>query len=227
MPRLLAFDLAPRIGGRPATGALALAAAERVIHRVHGDATHPRAPPQPATLARLADGEQLVLGVADLADRGETLAAHHPHFRRAEPQRHVVAFLRHDLRARARAAAQLPTLADLQLHVVHGGAQRDLEQRHRVPHSDVRSRPGDDAVRDAQSLGREDVALLAVAVVQQGDARRPVRVVLDARDLRRNRELLAAEVDAPVLTLVAAAHVAARDVALVVASARPFHRLEQ
>src|SRR6266487_4413619 len=45
--------------------------------------------------------------------------------------------------------------------------------------------------------------------------------------LRGERELLAAEVDAPVLTLVAAAHIPARDVALVVAPAGPLERLEQ
>src|SRR6266508_3156931 len=73
MPRLLALDLAPGVRWGPATRALALAAA------------------QPARLPRFADRQQLVLGVADFADRGEALAAHHPHLGRAEAQRHVIA----------------------------------------------------------------------------------------------------------------------------------------
>src|SRR5258706_1682590 len=227
VPRLLALDLAPRIRGRPATRALAFAAAERMIDGVHRHAADAGTAAKPARLPRLADRQQLVLGVADFADRRETLAAHHPHFRRAEPQRDVVAFFGHDLRAGPGAAAQLAAAADLQLDVVHRGAQRDLEQRHRIPDADIRAGTGDDGVAHIQALGRQDVALLAVTVVQQRDAGRPVRVVLDARDPRRNGELVAPEVDAPVLPLVPAAHIPARDVALVVAPTRPPQRLEQ
>src|SRR5881394_1860854 len=160
VPRLLALDLAPRIRGRPATRALAFAAAERVIDGVHRDAAHAGAATQPARLPRLADGQQLMLGVADFTDRGETLAADHAHFRRAQPQRDVVAFFRHDLRARAGAAAQLAAATDLQLDVVDRRAQRDLEQRHGVAGADIRARTRDHRVADVQSLGGQDVAFL-------------------------------------------------------------------
>ena len=72
---------------------------------------------------------------------------------------------------------------------------------------------------DAQTGGREDVALEAVGVVEQRDARRPVRVVLDRGDLRRHAVLGALEVDDAVAALVAAALMARRDAALVVAAA--------
>src|SRR5712671_7425103 len=225
--RLLAFDLAPRIRRGPAARALAFAAAQRVIDGVHRDAAHARAATEPPALARLADRQQLVLRVADFADRSEALASHQPHFGRPEAQRDVVALFRHDLRARPRATAQLAAAADLQLDVVDRRTQRDLEQRHRVAGPNIRARTGHDVVADVQALGRQDVALLAVAVVQQRDARCAVRVVLDARDARRNGELVAPEVDAPVLPLVPAAHIPARDVALVVAPTRPPQRLEQ
>src|SRR6266404_8896394 len=227
VPRLLALDLAPRIRGRPATRALAFAAAEGVIDGVHRHAADAGAAAQPPRLPRLADRQQLVLGVPDFANRRKALAAHHPHFRRAEPERDVVALFGHDLRARPRAAAQLAAARDLQLDVVHRGAQRDLEQRHRIAGANVRPGPRDHRVADVQPFGREDVALLAVIVVQQGDARGPVRIVLDAGDARRNGELVAPEIDAPVLPLVPAAHIPARDVALVVAPTGPPQRLEQ
>src|ERR1044072_799380 len=210
VPRLLAFDLAPRIRRRPAARALAFAAAERMIDRVHRDAAHPRAAAEPARLPRLADRQQLVLRIADFADRGETLAAHHAHFGRAQAQCHVVAFLRHDLHAGAGAAAVRPAAADLELDVVHRGAGRDLDQRHPIPDADIRAGTGHDVVADVQPLRRQDVALLAVRVMQQGDARGAVRIEFDRRDARRDRELVAPEVDAPVLPLVAAAHVAGR-----------------
>ncbi len=97
----------------------------------------------------------------------------------------------------------LAALPDLELDVVHRGAERDLAQRQRVAGPGVRARPRDDRVALAQPLGVEDVALLAIGVHDQGDAGAPVRIVLDLRDLARDPELVPLEVDLPVLPLVA------------------------
>ena len=64
----------------------------------------------------------------------------------------------------------------------------------------------------------KDVALLAVDVVQKGDAGAAVRDVLDGSDLRGHAVLLALEVDDAVAALVAAALVPRRDAAVVVAA---------
>ncbi len=53
--------------------------------------------------------------------------------------------------------------------------------------------------------GGDDVALLAVAIEEQGEAGRAIRIVLDGRHPRGNAELLAAEVHLAQLPLVAAA----------------------
>src|SRR5439155_7904334 len=90
VPSLLPFDLPPGIGGWPAAGRLALTAAERVVHGIHRDAPHAGHPPEPAALAGLAHRQELMLCVRHLADGGEAFAAHHTHFRGAEPQRDVV-----------------------------------------------------------------------------------------------------------------------------------------
>src|SRR5690606_241767 len=68
------------------------------------------------------------------------------------------------------------------------------------------------------AVGRHDVAALAVGVQQQGDVRAAVRVVLDALHARRDPVLVPAEIDDPVALLVAAALVAHRDAAVVVAA---------
>ena len=73
----------------------------------------------------------------------------------------------------------------------------------------------------------QDVALLAVRVVQEREARRAVRVVLDGRNLRRNALLLAAKIDRAVLLLVAAAAMPDGDLAVRVASARALLRLDE
>ena len=58
-------------------GASALAAAKRMIDRVHGHATNLRPLAKPSVAARLADGNVLVLDIADLSDRGPALDVDH------------------------------------------------------------------------------------------------------------------------------------------------------
>ena len=84
--------------------------------------------------------------------------------------------------------------------------------------------PGDDRVADLHARRLQDVALLAIGVGEQRDARRAVRVVLDRRHLRRDVLLVALEVDDAVEPLVPAAAPPRRQLALVVAAARAMQR---
>ena len=82
------------------------------------------------------------------------------------------------------------------------------------------SGPDDHRAADFQTDRREDVALLAVGIVQQRDTRRAVRIVFDRRDLRRNAGFVALEIDhRGKLLLVTAADEAAGDAAAAVAAA--------
>src|SRR6266481_7443208 len=73
----------------------------------------------------------------------------------------------------------------------------------------------------------EDVALLAVGVVQQRQVRAAIRVVLDGRHFRGHAELFAPEVHLAVGLLVAAAAVPDHDFTVIVAPAGAFFRLHQ
>src|SRR5581483_10363066 len=111
---------------------------------------------------------------------------------------------------------------------VHHRDGRDEAQRQVVARLDVR--PG--TVLHPVALGQagraEDVALLAVRVVQQRDPRRAVRVVLDVRDLGRHAVLVRpAEVDQPVGPLVATALVPGGDAAVHVPAAPRVQRAHQ
>src|SRR5688500_12732635 len=110
MSRLLALDLAPGRRRRTATRALALAPAERVIHRVHRHATDLGPLAQPAALPGLAHRKELVLRVAHLTHRGQTPAVDQPHLRGAEPESDVFALLGYHLRAGTGGAGELATL---------------------------------------------------------------------------------------------------------------------
>src|SRR4051794_22945462 len=97
----------------------ALAAAVRVVHRVHGGAAGLRSHAHVALAACLAHRDVLVVGVADDAHGRAALRTHHAHLPGGQAQRRHVALLRHQLDARAGGAAELAAAAGLHLDVVH------------------------------------------------------------------------------------------------------------
>src|SRR6267142_823452 len=91
----------------------------------------------------------------------------------------------------------------------------------------VRALAGRNRRAHFQSHGMQDVALVAIRVVQQRQIRAAVRVVLDGRYFRGHSELVAPEVHLPVLLLVSAAAVPDHDFAVIVAAARALLRFQQ
>src|SRR5690606_25177741 len=83
---------------------------------------------------------------------------------------------------------------------------------------DVCVRTGYDLVADLQAFRSDNITLLAVHVVDQGDVRRTVRIVLDRRDVADDAVLIPLEVDDAVFTLMSAAMVANRNFTLVIAA---------
>src|SRR2546427_3337245 len=95
--RLVALGgLAPR-RHRMIALALALAAAHRVIDRVHDGAAHRRPEAAPAHAPSLADRHVLVIEVAHLADGGHAVERDQPYLARGQPQRGPIAFFREQL----------------------------------------------------------------------------------------------------------------------------------
>src|SRR5690606_27912101 len=129
---------------------------------------------------------------------------------------------------RTRGAGDLRAAAGAELDGVQHGTGRDVAQRQVVAGLDVGAGTGLDGVTLRQLVRRHDVALGAVRVVQQRDARRAVRVVLDVRDLGRHAVLVVTtEVDHAVGALVATTLVAGRDPTGVVATAGLRQRTNQ
>src|SRR5688572_26206333 len=179
----------------PTTGGLALAATVRVVDRVHGHATGLGADALPAVAAGLADLDELGLGVAHGADGGPAVDGDPPHLGAGQAQGGEVALLGHQLDAGAGRAGHLGAATGLQLDVVHRGADRDVAQRHGVARADLRALAALELVADLHALRGEDVALLAVVVVQQQEAAVAVRVVLDRGHGGGHAVLGATEVD--------------------------------
>src|SRR5690606_34236539 len=202
--------------------------AVRVVDGVHRAAALVRLAAEPAGTAGLAEDDVLVVGVADRADRGVALAVETAQLARGHPDGDVRAVAALDLDAGARGARQLGALARHHLDGVDDRAHRDEAQRHGVAHLGLRLGAADDGAAHVQLVGGEDVALLAVGVVEQGDAGAAVRVVLDRGDLGGHAFLVATtEVDDAVATLVAAATEARGDAPVVVAAARLLQRAHE
>src|SRR5690606_16307901 len=196
-----------------------LAAAVRVIHGVHGDAAHRRAYAAPPARAGLAELAQVVLAVPHLADRRAAFHVHAAGLARAQPQGHVGALTRGDLRPAAGRAHELAALPGLHLDAVHRRAHRDVLQLERVARLDRRIVAGDDRRALLDVLRRQDVAPLAVRVLHERELPTPAPVGPEPLAHPRHAVLVAPEVHQPVALLVAAALVPRRDAPRVVAPA--------
>ena len=211
----------PQGGDRVATtGGAALAAAMRVIDRVHRDATRLRTLALPARAAGLAVVRVLVVGVGDRADRRHAGAVDEALLARVQAHDDVGAVATDDLRIGAGRARDLAALAGLHLDIVDDRAHRHLPHLLGAARLDVGGCAGHHAVADREALRREDVGLLAVLVSDERDEGRAVRIVFQPLDGRRHVLLAPLEVDQPVGALVPAASVARRDATRIVAPAR-------
>src|SRR5690606_8003773 len=125
-------------------------------------------------------------------------------------------------------ARELGAASRLELDRVDDRSRRDVPQREVVARLDVSRGTVLDEVALLELLRREDVALLAVRVVQQRDARGAVGVVLDVRDLRRHAVLVVTtEVDHAVGALVATTLVAHGHTTGIVTAALVVQRADQ
>src|SRR5690348_3516888 len=202
----------------PARGA-ALAAAMRVIDRVHRHAAHRGLLAEPAVAAGLADDDVLPVRVGHGADRGAAFGADHAHLARGEAEQRVAGVAADELDEGAGGARELAALACLHLDIVDDGADRDVAHRHGVARLDVDALARDDGIAFLQALRRQDVGELAILIAQERDEAAAVRVVFEAHDLCRHVEFGALEVDDAIAPLVAAAAPALGDAAVIVAAA--------
>src|SRR4029079_18682572 len=191
------------------TGGLALTTTVGVVNRVHRHTADGRADAQPALAAGLAPVDVALLGVADLADRGAAALVDQADLTGRHAEVGHRALLREQLHGGTGGAGELGAATGTELDRVDRGTDRDVAERQVVARLDVGPGTVLDAVTLLQVARGEDVALLAVGVVQQRDARGAVGVVLDVRDLRRHAVLVVTtEVDHSVGALVSATLVA-------------------
>src|SRR5262245_53719578 len=205
----------------------ALTTTVRVIHGVHGHTANGRANTHPARAAGLAERFVLVIQVADLANRGHAVYGKLSHFAGRQLDQRQIAFFAQQLSGSAGGANQLAAAARIQLNVVHHRARRNVPELQRIAGKDVGLIAGAHRCSDLETDWVQDVALVAIRIVQQRNVRAAVWIVFDRRNLGRNPILVAPEVYLAVLLLVSAAAVPNHHFAVVVAAARTLFRLEE
>src|ERR1700709_2243897 len=129
--------LAPGSYRVPTGGVVGLAAAVRVVDRVHRHTAALRPLALVAAATGLADLEVLVLGVGEHADCGATVGADQAHLRGRQAQGHHLALLGGELDRSACRAPELAALAGGELDVVDERAGRHVAKRKRVARFDV------------------------------------------------------------------------------------------
>src|SRR5262245_30886053 len=211
---------APGSDRMTAAGGAPFAAAMRMVDRVHGDAAIVRTPAHPALAAGLADRNVHVVGVRDRPDRPHAAAVDQALLGGIEPDDDVVAVAADDLRIGAGRARDLAALAELELDIVHDGADRNVAERHGIARLHVNMLAGDDSIAGRDPLRRQNIGELAVLVLDERDEGGAVRIVFEPLNGRRHVELAALEVDLAISLLVAATAEAHGDPAVVVAAAR-------
>src|SRR5580692_8686435 len=228
VPRLVpARRLAPRCHGMPAARSLSFTAAMRMVYRVHRYTAVVRTLTQPPRPSGFADRHILVIDVADLPDRRHAVLRNLARLARRQLHQRVLFFLRYELRRTTSRSHHLSALAGFQFQIVNNRTWWNITQRQCVTNENVGLGPAQHLLPNLQSLGLQNVALLAIGICQQRDARRAVRIVLDRRHRRRDAGLIALEVDNPQLALVAATDKPHRRVARVAPSARTRLRFDQ
>ena len=186
-------------------GRFALAAAVRVIARVHYGTSYGRSDTQMSGLTCLTYSHDFVIEVAYLTDSCLTLNRNVSHFAAGKFKRCKSAFFRHKLRSHTGGSRHLTALTGLKFHVVYHSTYGNILQGKAVAYLDIRFRARNNAVTDGKSDRSENISLFAVRIINGRDVRRSVGIVFDGLYCCLDTVFISLEIYYTVLSLVAAA----------------------
>jgi hypothetical protein len=176
---------------------------------------------------RLADFDILMVDVADLTDNSFAVLADNAHFSRREPDLRSHTLFSHQLSRCPCTARHLRPAPRVKLNVVDDGPEGDIGNRKAVARTNIRSRAGNYNVAVFEAERCDNIALLAVFVLNKGDIRAAVRVVLDADHRRGLVEPVALKINFTIFAFFAAAVMANGDAPVAVSAGRLLERLQQ
>ena len=200
------------------TRTAAFSAAVWMVHWIHGNATYCRSDATPSAGAGFPELSEVVLVIANFADRCPTVDMHFPHFARTETNRDVGAFARDDLCRGTGRARQLCALTRLELKTMYLRTHRNALELQCATRPYRRFATCHDWIANRYSLRRQNVAPLTIAINNESDMRTSIGIVLQALYLARNTVLVALEVDNSIVPPMTTAFVPRRNTTLIVAA---------
>jgi len=209
------------------TSLAAFTTAHRVVDRVHDNAAVARTTAEVTAAAGLAADFEIVLGIADDTDSGAAGLEDHAHLAAGHLDDGVLVVTRHQLGIGTGRTHHLGTLAGTELDIVNQRAERNLSKQQGVTHFGGDTGAGHNSLADLQTLGAEDVALLAISVADEGDTGAAVGVILDGLHDGGDTVFVTLEVDKAEQLLVAAADIAHRHLTLIVTATAFAHTVNK
>ena len=158
-------------------------------------------PTSPTLRTGLAELAQIVFAVTDFADRRAAVDVNLSHFARPKSNCRVGALTSGQLCRTASRPNQLSALARLHLDIVYRRTNRNRTNRQRVARLNWRVFATNDWRPRPNAFRRQNIATLAVCVLDQCQVRAAIGVVLQAFNNTRNAILATLEVDNAVMLL--------------------------
>lgn len=197
-------------------GLTAFTTTHGVIDGVHDNAAVARTATEMTVATSLTSNFEVVLGVADNADRGTACLKDHAHFAAGHFDDGILVIARHQLGIGTGGANHLGSLAWAELNVVDESTEGDFGEQEGVADLGGSALAGHNSLADLESLGAEDVTLLTVSIGDKCDTGATVGVVLDGFDNSGDTVLSALEVDKTIQFLVTTADITHGHLTLIV-----------
>ncbi len=141
----------------------------RMAARVHCRAAYCWTPAHPTIASGLADFDVAVIDIADLTHRRQTFLTHQSHFAAWQPDLGIFGFAPDQLGRCACRTGQLSTASGFQFNVMNQRTHRNIPQWQCIAVTQRRTGAAHQRIAYLQAQRRDDVALLAVNIVQQRD----------------------------------------------------------
>ncbi len=190
----------------------------RMIDRVHRRSTNVRTTTHPALATCFTQHDATVIAIASRANSCPTGRRNTANFAAGQRNLSPIRLASHQRGMRAGTATQHATATLSQLDIMDLGPQGNLGQRQAIAQLGRRLGTTQHIVALLQPIRSNDVSLLAIGVMQQGNACRAIGIVLDRIDLGRDSIFVATEINQAIPLLVTTTTMASRDFALVIAT---------
>ena len=156
--------------------------------------------------------------IAHLANGGITILEDQSDFTRGKFDMGIFPFLRHQLAIGSCAPDDLATFSHFQLDIVNQCTCRDISEGQGIARFNIRRRACDHLLPNLQLRRGEDISLLPIDIMKQGNPGRPIRIVFDGGHLRRDLPFISFEVNHSIFSFVTSSPMPSGDSSIKVSS---------